>query len=737
MLGFPKDDFDGTIDTSRPWSGVEGGDVPMTDFGGRYRRVKLLGQGGMGEVWLAFDIELDDRPVAIKIIRSDMLADQDGLRRFQQEMRLASKMHHPNIMTVLTSGTDHGIPFMVMEYLEGHDLRKAPLGWDAGEIARIGRETCAALAYAHGLGVVHRDITPSNVFLCDTGLVKVTDFGIAKALTGSKITQPGTMIGTFAYMAPEQWLGEPATFGIDIWAVGCVLYELLSGRLPREYPTPVEYVTAAARGERVAPLPNTVDAPPWLRAAVMEMLQSHPRSRPAAADCVRLLSGPETNLSQVLPPPVPAWTRTTPAEQAPTTGIMKHGPDRPDPANQDGGEQNREPAPTEEGLRSATPMPPTPTGPSVTGPPTPPRGRRRLATVATVAVIAAFATYVGLFGIGGHRPTRTGPPETQSQETVTKIPVPPAVLTDPAYAAASVVFSPTGKLLAVGGRGQLFSPEGGSVYLWNLVTRKIIATLTDPNGKGVISVAFGPEGSTLAAGDLNGTTYLWNPATQQVIARLTDPGGQEVDSVAFSRDDATLAAGDSNGNTYIWNLATQQVIARLTDPGGQEVDSVAFSRDDATLAAGDDNGNTYIWNLANQKIVATLHHPQSSVSASIPTVNNSVAFSPNGKTLAAGFYGCTFIWNLATRKVISSLCDPGSYGVISVAFGPGGTTLATADANGVTFLWNLATRTVAARFYIRGTEAADSVAFGPSNDLMTVGQENGTIYMWAIRVSRK
>ena len=707
----------------------------MTDFGGRYRRVKLLGQGGMGEVWLAFDMELDDRPVAIKIIRSDMLADQDGPRRFQQEMRLASKMHHPNIMTVLTSGTDHGIPFMVLEYLEGHDLRKVPLGWDAGEVARIGRETCAALAYAHGLGVVHRDITPGNVFLCDTGLVKVTDFGIAKALTGSKITQPGTMIGTFAYMAPEQWLGEPATFGIDIWAVGCVLYELLSGRPPREYPTPVEYVTAAARGERVAPLPTTVDVPSWLRDAVMAMLQPHPSSRPAAAACVRLLSGPATNLSQVLPP-IPAWTRTTPAEQALTTGTMKPCPDRPDPANQDGGEQNREPAPTDE-ERTATPTPSTPIGLSVTGPPTLPRGRRRLAVVTAVAVIAAFGTYVGLFGIGSHRPTTAGPPETQSKEIVTKIPVPPAVLTDPAYAAASVVFSPTGKLLAVGGRAQLFSSDGGSVYLWSLATRKVIATLADPNGKGVVSVAFGPEGSTLAAGDLNGTTYLWSLATQQVIARLTDPGSRGVGSIAFSRSGTTVAAGDLNGTTYLWSLATQQVIARLTDPGGQEVDTVAFSPDGAILAAGDSNGNTYIWNLASRKIVATLHHPQSSVSASIPTVNNSVAFSPNGTTLAAGFYGCTFIWNLATRKVISSLCDPGSYGVVSVAFGPGGTTLAAADANGVTFLWDLATRTVAARFYIRGTEAADSVAFGPSNDLMAVGQENGTIYMWAIRLSRK
>jgi eukaryotic-like serine/threonine-protein kinase len=435
----------------------------MTDFGGRYRRVKLLGAGGMGEVWLALDKELDDRPVAIKIIRSHMLADQDGLRRFQQEMRLASRMHHPNIMTVLTSGTDHGMPFMVMEYLEGHDLRKVPPGWRAGEVAKIGRETCAALAYAHGLGVVHRDITPGNVFLCDTGLVKVTDFGIAKALTGSKITKPGTMIGTFAYMAPEQWLGEPATFGIDIWAVGCVLYELLYGRLPREYPTPVEYVVAAARGERVAPLPGTVDVPSWLRDVVMAMLQPDPRSRPTAADCVQLLSGPATNLSQVLPP-IPASTPTTPAERAPTTGTMKPGPDRSDPADQHGGVQNRQSAPTEDSLRAATPAPPTPIGPSVTGPPTHQRGRRRLAVAAAVAGIAAFATYVGLFGIGGHRPATTGHPETQSQETITKIPVPPAVLMDPAFAAASVAFSPTGKLLAVGGRSQLFSTDGGSVY---------------------------------------------------------------------------------------------------------------------------------------------------------------------------------------------------------------------------------------------------------------------------------
>jgi Protein kinase domain len=267
----------------------------MGDFGGRYRRVKLLGAGGMGEVWLALDEQLADRQVAIKIMRSHMLSDQEGQLRFQREMQLASQMSHPNIMLVLTSGTDQGVPFMVMEYLEGHDLRKVPHGLDADDVARIGRETCAALSYAHDQGVVHRDITPGNLFLCSNGLVKVTDFGIAKALTGSKITQSGTLVGTFPYMAPEQWLGEPATFSIDVWATGCVLYLLLSGRLPRDYSTAAEYVAAAVRSEQAAPPAGTSDVPSWLADAVVAMLEPDPRSRPTAAECVGLLSGSATD----------------------------------------------------------------------------------------------------------------------------------------------------------------------------------------------------------------------------------------------------------------------------------------------------------------------------------------------------------------------------------------------------------------------------------------------------------
>jgi len=180
----------------------------MADFGGRYQRVRRPGAGAMGEVWLALDEELGGRQVAIKIMHSHMLTNSEDVARFQREMRLAAFMQHPNIMTVLTTGTDRGIPFMVMEYLEGEDLGKVPRR-SADQAARIGQDVFAALGYAHSRDVIHRDIKPSNLFLCNSGPTKVTDFGIAKAVGGTKLSSTGLPIGTFAYMAPELLRGEP------------------------------------------------------------------------------------------------------------------------------------------------------------------------------------------------------------------------------------------------------------------------------------------------------------------------------------------------------------------------------------------------------------------------------------------------------------------------------------------------------------------------------------------------
>jgi len=277
----------------------------MADFGGRYRLDRCLGTGGMGKVWLAYDEELADRPVAIKVMRAP--ADEAGLARFQREMRLASRMLHPNIMTVFTTGSDQGVPFMVMEYLQGRDLGKIQSGWSVSDVAQIGREACRALSYAHGLdpGVVHRDIKPGNLFICDAGTVKVTDFGLAKAVTETGLSVAGAVYGTLPYISPEQWLGAPVTFSDDIWALGCVLYELLSGGLPRPYKTAADHVAAAARCENVAPLPDTV--PAGLAEAVMAMLHPDPRARPTASQAVALLAADRARLR-----PAPAMSCRAP-----------------------------------------------------------------------------------------------------------------------------------------------------------------------------------------------------------------------------------------------------------------------------------------------------------------------------------------------------------------------------------------------------------------------------------------
>jgi len=271
----------------------------VANFGERYELIRRIGSGGMGEVWLAHDEQLADRPVAIKIMHPHMLPNPGDVARFEREMRFAAMMDHPNIVTVYTTGTCDGAPFMVMEYLRGHDLERALPGGGAERIAAIGRDICSALAYAHREGVIHRDIKPGNLFLCESGQVKVTDFGVAKAAGAVTLSTADSLPGTVAYLPPERWRGEPPTFSNDIWAVGCVLYRLLSGRLPRVLPNAVDYAAAAVRGDPIPDLHDIAEAPAWLTAAVMSMLASDPASRPTAGDCIRLLSGAQ------LPAPAP------------------------------------------------------------------------------------------------------------------------------------------------------------------------------------------------------------------------------------------------------------------------------------------------------------------------------------------------------------------------------------------------------------------------------------------------
>src|SRR6201994_2288841 len=201
----------------------------------RYELIRPLGHGAMATVDLAHDVELD-RPVALKRLAENFARDEELRRRFVREARLAARLSHPNVVRVFDVGEDEGRPFIAMEYVEGETLaeliaRRGRL--PAGEAGTLGTQLCAGLAASHAAGLVHRDVKPQNLLLGTDGVLKLGDFGIAVGHEGTRLTLAGTVLGTVGYLAPEQARGEQVTAAADIYALGAVLYELLTGEPSR------------------------------------------------------------------------------------------------------------------------------------------------------------------------------------------------------------------------------------------------------------------------------------------------------------------------------------------------------------------------------------------------------------------------------------------------------------------------------------------------------------------------
>jgi serine/threonine protein kinase len=386
-----------------------------TEIGGRYRLERRLGAGGMSTVFLAQDSVLE-RGVAVKLLAEHLSDDEDFVARFRREALAAARLQHPNIVQVFDSGEDEasGRHYIVMEYVNGPscaDLLRSNRQLGVEQTVEICRGACHGLDYAHRAGVIHRDVKPGNLLVSDeSGIVKLADFGIAKAAEQTRITQVGAVLGTAAYLSPEQATGEEAEAASDIYSLGVCAYQFLTGRLPHEYSSLTELALKQQR-DTVVPISEfRGDVTPELDAAIRLALERDPAARYASAlDMATALDagarGEQTGPTQAFPATgtqLLGGVENTDATQAlPATRALNH-PVEP-PVQPPARRQREQPRQRERQSSGG--------------------GRAKWVALALILILAAVAVAILVSGTSGSGFTdiNGGSPRDQAQELINYI----------------------------------------------------------------------------------------------------------------------------------------------------------------------------------------------------------------------------------------------------------------------------------------------------------------------------
>jgi len=243
-------------------------------LGKRYELVEKIGEGGMGLVYKA-RCHLLNRYVAVKILKPELTGDEGFISKFRKESLSAASLSHPNIVNIYDVGMEDGIYYIVMEYVKGRTLKKiieesAPLSY--GKIINISRQICLALDHAHNNSIIHRDIKPQNILITEDGIVKVADFGIARASNSATLTNTGNVIGSVYYISPEQARGGYTDAKTDIYSLGTVMYEMATGKVPFMAESPVAIALKHIQEDVLRPSELNPDIPAALEDIILKTL---------------------------------------------------------------------------------------------------------------------------------------------------------------------------------------------------------------------------------------------------------------------------------------------------------------------------------------------------------------------------------------------------------------------------------------------------------------------------------
>ena len=247
----------------------------------RYQIIKSIGEGGMANVYLAYDTILD-RNVAVKVLRGDLANDEKFVRRFQREALSASSLSNPNIVEVYDVGEDNGEYYIVMEYVEGKHLKallKKRGKLTVPEVIDIALQITNGLSVAHDSYIIHRDIKPQNILILENGLIKITDFGIAVAMNATQLTQTNSVMGSVHYLPPEQASGKGATLQSDIYSIGILMYELLTGKLPFRGDNAVEIALKHLKEPMPSIRDELPDIPQSVENIILRATAKNPKNR--------------------------------------------------------------------------------------------------------------------------------------------------------------------------------------------------------------------------------------------------------------------------------------------------------------------------------------------------------------------------------------------------------------------------------------------------------------------------